>query len=204
MNPVDPTDLGLLPTFGRLLRLWRAEWRLGVLGLSLAFAYTLISITIPLLMQQAIDHSIVKHTKPLWPYIAAIVALAGVRFLVNFSRRYATARIGIRIEARMRELLYPAYLRYPRAFYDRHATGQVLSRATNDLYPIRYFIGWGLVQGMQSVMMIVGGRHRARARRTRGSRSTPRSRCRRSPCSRCASRGSSRRSRARCRRARAT
>ena len=55
----------------------------------------------------------------------------------------------------MRELLYHAYLRYPRAFYDRHATGQVLSRATNDLYPIRYFIGWGLVQGMQSVMMII-------------------------------------------------
>ncbi len=51
-------------------------------------------------------------------------------------------------------MLYRAYLRYPRAFYDRHATGQVLSRATNDLYPIRYFIGWGLVQGMQSVMMI--------------------------------------------------
>ena len=78
-----------------------------------------------------------------------------MRFLINFSRRYATARIGIRIEARMRELLYQAYLRYPRAFYDRHATGQVLSRATNDLYPIRYFIGWGLVQGMQSLMMIV-------------------------------------------------
>ena len=56
----------------------------------------------------------------------------------------------------MRELLYQAYLRYPRAFYDRHATGQVLSRATNDLYPIRYFIGWGLVQGMQSIMMIIG------------------------------------------------
>ena len=56
----------------------------------------------------------------------------------------------------MRELLYQAYLRYPRAFYDRHATGQVVSRATNDLYPIRYFIGWGMTQGIQSVMMIVG------------------------------------------------
>src|SRR5256714_12407963 len=155
VNPVDPPDLGLLPTFRRLLRLWRAEWRLGALGLSLAFAYTMISITIPLLMQRAVDHAIVAHTKPLWPYIIAIVGLATVRFLVNFSRRYATARIGIRIEARMRELLYNAYLRYPRAFYDRHATGQVLSRATNDLYPIRYFIGWGLVQGMQSLMMIV-------------------------------------------------
>jgi ABC-type multidrug transport system fused ATPase/permease subunit len=156
VNTVDPPDLGLLPTFGRLLRLWRREWRLGVLGLTLAFVYTLISIAIPLLTQRAVDDSIVHHRKPLWPYLVAIVLLAGVRFAGNFTRRFATARIGIRIEARMRELLYTAYLRYPRAFYDRHATGQVLSRATNDLYPIRYFIGWGLVQGMQSVMMIVG------------------------------------------------
>jgi len=155
-NPVDPPDLGLLPTFRRLLRLWWAQRRLGFLGLSLAFCYTLISIAIPLISQRAIDDSIVSHEHPLWPYILAIAALATLRFVVNFSRRFATARIGIRIEARMRELLYTAYLRFPRAFYDRHATGQVLSRATNDLYPIRYFIGWGLVQGMQSVMMIIG------------------------------------------------
>jgi ABC-type multidrug transport system fused ATPase/permease subunit len=156
VNTVDPPDLGLLPTLRRLLRLWWGERRLGALGLSFALAYTLISIAIPLLMQRAIDNAIVAHTQRLWPYILAIVALGTVRFGINFSRRYATARIGIRIEARMRELLYNAYLRYPRAFYDRHATGQVLSRATNDLYPIRYFIGWGLVQGVQSVMMIVG------------------------------------------------
>jgi ABC-type multidrug transport system fused ATPase/permease subunit len=155
VNPVDPPDLGLLPTLRRLLRLWRAEWRLGVFAIGLAFCYTTISITIPVLIQRAMDHAIVAHSQPLWPYILAIVGLAAVRFLINFSRRYATARIGIRIEARMRELLYHAYLRYPRAFYDRHATGQVLSRATNDLYPIRYFIGWGLVQGIQSLMMIV-------------------------------------------------
>ena len=156
VNTVDPPDLGLLPTLRRLLRLWWGERRLGALGLSFALAYTLISIAIPLLMQRAIDNAIVAHTQPLWPYVLAIVALGTVRFGINFSRRYATARIGIRIEARMRELLYNAYLRYPRAFYDRHATGQVLSRATNDLYPIRYFIGWGLVQGVQSLMMIVG------------------------------------------------
>jgi ATP-binding cassette, subfamily B, bacterial len=154
-NPVDPPDLGLMPTLRRLLRLWRAEWRLGVLGCVCAFSYTMISIAIPLLMQRAIDDAIVQHTRALWPYIVAIIALAGLRFAINFTRRYATARIGIRIEARMRELLYQAYLRFPRAFYDRHATGQVLSRATNDLYPIRYFIGWGLIQGIQSLMMIV-------------------------------------------------
>jgi ABC-type multidrug transport system fused ATPase/permease subunit len=150
----------MLPTFRRLLRLWREQWRLGVFGLSCSLVYTLISIAIPLLIQQAIDHSIDTshhhHRHALWPYLAIIAGLAAARGIIAFNRRYATARIGVRIEARMRELLYQAYLRYPRAFYDRHATGQVLSRATNDLYPIRYFIGWGLVQGMQSVMMIVG------------------------------------------------
>jgi ABC-type multidrug transport system fused ATPase/permease subunit len=155
-NSVDPPDLGLLPTLRRLLGLWRAEWRLGVLGIVYALLYTLISIAIPLLMQRAIDDAIVNHTQALWPYIVAIIGLAALRFAINFARRYATSRIGIRIEARMRELLYEAYLRYPRAFYDRHATGQVLSRATNDLYPIRYFIGWGLIQAIQSLMMIIG------------------------------------------------
>ncbi len=155
VNPVDPPDLGLLPTFRRLLGLWRGQWRLGVFGLTCSLFYTLISTAIPVLIQRAIDRSIVHHAQPLWPYLAIIAGLAAFRMVINFNRRYATARIGVRIEARMRELLYQAYLRYPRAFYDRHATGQVLSRATNDLYPIRYFIGWGLVQGMQSVMMIV-------------------------------------------------
>ena len=154
VNPVDPPDLGLMPTFRRLLRLWWGQRRLGFLGLAFALLYTTISILIPILLSQAIENSIVTHKKPLWPYLLAIVVLASLRFGVNFTRRYATARIGVRIEAQMREMLYRAYLRYPRAFYDRHATGQVLSRATNDLYPIRYFIGWGLVQGMQSVMMI--------------------------------------------------
>jgi ATP-binding cassette, subfamily B, bacterial len=154
VNLVDPPDLGLLPTFRRLLRLWRVQWRLGVFGLLCSFVYTLVSTAIPVLIQQAIDRSIVHHAHPLWPYLAIIAGLAALRAVVNFNRRYATSRIGVRIEARMRELLYQAYLRYPRAFYDRHATGQVLSRATNDLYPIRYFIGWGLVQGMQSLMMI--------------------------------------------------
>ena len=43
-------------------------------------------------------------------------------------------------------------------------TGQVLSRATNDLYPIRYFIGWGVVQGDPERDDDRRRGHRARAR----------------------------------------
>jgi ABC-type multidrug transport system fused ATPase/permease subunit len=156
---VDPPDLALWPTAKGLARLWREQGRLVVLGLVCAFAYSGLSLAIPIVIRHAIDSSIAPksgHRAALWPYLVAVLLLAAVRFALNFTRRYATARTGIRVEWRMRELLYQAYLRYPRAFYDRHATGQVVSRATNDLYPIRYFIGWGMTQGIQSVMLICG------------------------------------------------
>lgn len=103
-----------------------------------------------------IDESIDgNHRNRLLPYLGAIAAIAVLRFAVNFTRRYATARVGINVEARLRGMLYQGYLIYPRAFYDRHSTGEVVSRATNDIYPVRYFIGWGVVQACQSAMMIV-------------------------------------------------
>ena len=46
MSHVDPPDLGLLPTFRRLLGLWRAQWRLGVFGLSCSVVYTLIWVVV--------------------------------------------------------------------------------------------------------------------------------------------------------------
>ena len=156
---MDPPDLGLWPTTKGLARLWREQGQLVLVGLACALVYSALSLAIPIVVQRAIDHSIAPtngHRASLWPYLGAIVALAAIRFPVNFTRRYATSRTGIRVEWRMRELLYQAYLRYPRAFYDVHATGQVVSRATNDLYPVRYFIGWGMTQGLQSLMMICG------------------------------------------------
>ena len=154
---VDPPDLGFWPTVRRLLRLWRAEWRLAAVGLTCAFLVTVLSIAIPRTIQLIIDdHVVPKDRDGLGTALLVLLGLALARFVLAFTRRFATARIGIRIEAEMRRRMYAAYLGYPRAFYDRHATGQVVSRATNDLYPIRYFIGWGLVQGAQSLMMLVG------------------------------------------------
>jgi ABC-type multidrug transport system fused ATPase/permease subunit len=158
MNPFDPQDYPLRPTVRRLSRLWWDERRLVLIGLACALAYTGLTLTVSVLIQRAIDGSIVPgRTGALWPYIVAIMILALARFWVNYTRRFATSRVGIRLEARLREMLYQGYVRFPRAFYDLHPTGQVVSRATNDLFPIRYFIGWGVVQGFQSAMMIIGG-----------------------------------------------
>ena len=157
LGTVDPPDLDFGPTARHLTREWWVERRLVGIGLLLALATTALSISIPVLVQRVIDNSIVaRNHSELALYIVLIAVCAVLRFVTNSSRRAVTSRIGIVVENRMRATLYDAYLTYPRAFYDRHATGQVLSRATNDLYPIRYFIGWGVVQVVSSLMMIVG------------------------------------------------
>jgi ABC-type multidrug transport system fused ATPase/permease subunit len=157
VTDVDPPDLPLWPTLRRLYPLWWEQRRLVALGLAASLAFTGVSLVIPILIKWVIDDAIVgEQGERLLPYLGLIVLAAGLRFAIAFTRRFATARIGIAVEARLRELLYAAYLRYPRAFFDRHATGEVISRATNDIYPVRYFIGWGVVYGIQSALMIVG------------------------------------------------
>ena len=156
-SPVDPPDLSSRQTVRHLIPLWWEQRRLVGLGLACALAFTGLTLAVPILVQHTIDDAIdASDHHLLLPLLGAMVGVAAVRLVVNFTRRYATARVGVSVEARLRGLLYDAYLRYPRAFYDRHATGEVISRATNDIYPVRYFIGWGVVQGLQSAMMIVG------------------------------------------------
>ncbi len=155
MSTVDPPDLAVRPTLRRLFPLWWEQRRLVGLGLACALVFTGLSIAIPVLTKFVIDDAIEgSRRERLLPLLGLIVAVAIVRFFVNFTRRFATARVGIAVEARLRGMLFDAYLHYPRAFFDRHSTGEVISRATNDIYPVRYFIGWGVVQGIQSGMMI--------------------------------------------------
>ncbi|MGL6278205.1 MAG: ABC transporter ATP-binding protein [Gaiella sp.] len=158
MSPVDPPDLRLWPTLAHLFPLWWAQRRQVLPALLFALGFTAVSLAIPVLVQRTIDDAIDADagTAVLLGYLAAILVAAVARFFLNYKRRYATARVGIAVEARLRQMMYQAYLRYPRSFYDRHATGEVISRATNDIYPVRYFIGWGVVQAIQSVMMLVG------------------------------------------------
>ena len=149
MSTVDPPDLAVRPTLRRLFPLWWEQRRLVGLGLACALAFT-GALDHDSRADQARDRRRDRRgasTTGCCRYLGLIVAVAIVRFGVNFTRRFATARVGIAVEARLRGLLYDAYLRYPRAFFDRHSTGEVISRATNDIYPVRYFIGWGVVQG---------------------------------------------------------
>ena len=55
----------------------------------------------------------------------------------------------------MREGLYAHLLRLSFGFYDRHQTGQLMSRATVDLQSVRFFLGFGLIFFFQHALTVV-------------------------------------------------
>ena len=55
----------------------------------------------------------------------------------------------------MRNGLYAQLVRLSFGFYDRHQTGQLMSRATVDLQGVRFFLGYGLIFFFQNVLTVV-------------------------------------------------
>jgi ATP-binding cassette subfamily B protein len=59
------------------------------------------------------------------------------------------------VEMDMRQGLYRHLVRLSFGFYDRHQTGQLMSRATVDLQGVRFFLGYGLIFFFQNVLTVL-------------------------------------------------
>jgi len=88
--------------------------------------------------------------------VLAIVIVAAVlaRWALTYFRRMIAGRVSLGIEYDLRERLYNHLQRLELGFFDRQQTGQLMSRATVDLQAVRFFLGYGLVFIMQSVLTI--------------------------------------------------
>ena len=70
-------------------------------------------------------------------------------------RRFIAGRQALGVEFDIRNALYAHLLRLSWGFYDRHQTGQLMSRATVDLQQVRFFLGYGLIFFGQHILTIV-------------------------------------------------
>jgi ATP-binding cassette subfamily B protein len=143
-------------TFVRLLGFLRPyRWSLLVSTI-LAVLSQAAAITIVVLVAEAIDGIEARDgTDTLAWIVAAIVAVGILKAAFMVGRRLISGRQALGIERDMREGLYAHLLRLSFGFYDRHQTGQLMSRATVDLQSVRFFLGFGLIFFFQHVLTIV-------------------------------------------------
>ena len=87
--------------------------------------------------------------------IAVIVAIGLVKALLMVGRRFISGRQALGVEYDLRDALYARLVRLSFGFYDRHQTGQLMSRATVDLQSVRFFLGFGLIFFFQHILTIV-------------------------------------------------
>jgi ATP-binding cassette subfamily B protein len=88
--------------------------------------------------------------------VLAIVILAVVlmRWGFMYWRRMIAGRVSLGVEYDLRERLYGHLQRLELGFFDHQQTGQLMSRATVDLAAVRFFLGYGLVFILQSILTI--------------------------------------------------
>ncbi len=93
-----------------------------------------------------------RHVLLLLAFTILGVVLA--RWALTFWRRLIAGRVSLAVEYDLRGLMYRQLQRLELSFFDHQQTGQLMSRATVDLQAVRFFLGYGLVFILQSILTI--------------------------------------------------
>ncbi len=144
-------------TFVRLLGFLKPyKWSL-LISILLAVGSQGGAMGIAYLTGTGLDKALTARSRSDLYTIAGVVLLVGaVRAILMSGRRLISGRQALGVEFDMRNALYAKLLKLSFGFYDRHQTGQLLSRATVDLQTVRFFLGYGLIFFFQNVLTIVG------------------------------------------------
>src|ERR687888_2095276 len=143
-------------TFARLLGFLR-PYKLGVgISIVLAVASQAAQIALVWVTKNVIDEAIAPHDAgKLWLFVWAIVGLGVLRAVLMAGRRLISGKQALAVEMDMRQGLYAHLVRLSFGFYDRHQTGQLMSRATVDLQGVRFFLGYGLIFFFQNILTVL-------------------------------------------------
>jgi ATP-binding cassette subfamily B protein len=146
----------MVPAWRRLLPYGLRHRRAFALGLGCSLCSTAITLLGPWVLQHAIDDlgtGITRARLALYALATLGVAVAGGGF------RYLMRRVVIgasrHIEYDLRNDLFAHLQRLPLAYYQQHRTGDLMSRATNDLGAVRMMIGPAVMYGGSTGVLFV-------------------------------------------------
>jgi ABC-type multidrug transport system fused ATPase/permease subunit len=143
-------------TFARLLGFLRPYRASLIVSIFLAVGSQAAQIALYTVTGEVIDKAIGAHDRhELWVLLGIILALGVAKALFMAGRRLISGRQALAVEYDMRNGLYAHLLRLSFGYYDRHQTGQLMSRATVDLQGVRFFLGYGLIFFFQNVLTVV-------------------------------------------------
>jgi ATP-binding cassette, subfamily B, multidrug efflux pump len=142
---------------GRLLSYFAlCKGRLA-LGAACVIGSAVFSLLKPLIIGSAVDRLSGDFTRMiLAQYGLMLIGAAAVEGLFLFLQRWILIGASRRIEYDMRNDFYQHLQSLPLSFYQEQRTGDLMSRATNDLASVRMLVGPGLMHSINA-LFVVGG-----------------------------------------------
>ena len=146
-------------------------WKMLTLGLVSMTGAALFGILWPAMVQLAVDEGLQPvrdettdafvafsgSMTTLILFSLAIIGFAAGRGLSAFVQTFISESLGQRVAYDLRNNIYDTVQRLSYAYHDRVQTGQIMSRATQDVEAIRMFMSMASLRLMMILVMIVVG-----------------------------------------------
>jgi ABC-type multidrug transport system fused ATPase/permease subunit len=143
-------------TFKRLLGFLGPYRASLVASVALAVVSQLGSLAFPWLTGLVVA-AIQDDERSVLPWLVlAVLGVGIVKAAAQVGRRLISGRQALGVDFDLRNALYAKLVRLSFGYFDRHQTGQLMSRATVDIQSVRFFLGYGLIFFFQHVFTIVG------------------------------------------------
>jgi ATP-binding cassette subfamily B protein len=143
------------PSKGWIRRVWplvMAHRGLLIGSLVAAAVSLLASVAVPAVTARTIDMALVDKSKPLGPFIVALVALGLIRGVLSYAYRYGLYKMAFRIETDLRSIIYRHLSSLSFSFYDRVQSGQLISRANSDIRSLQMFLAFAPLISLSILM----------------------------------------------------
>jgi ATP-binding cassette subfamily B protein len=138
----------------RYLARYRLRYAAGAACLTLA---TLSALGIPWAVKSGVDALAAGGGgRDLARSVLVILALAAFHGVARLGSRFAIVGAGQWVEHNLRRDLHARLLALPPAFHQAHRTGDLVSRASNDVAAVRMLAGFGAVMLVQTTLGFAG------------------------------------------------
>ena len=142
--------------FGRLLGYARRYKRQFLTGLACSIATSTIALISPMVLRYAVDDLAQQVTRgKLVQYAALLLAIGLVGGVFRFLTRRILIGASRGIEYDMRNDFFAHLEKLPASYFQTHRTGDLMSRATNDLNAVRTMIGPAVMYSANTVLTFV-------------------------------------------------
>jgi ATP-binding cassette subfamily B multidrug efflux pump len=125
-----------------------------VFGIAMTMIATLLSLVQPYLLGTAIDD--LQHSRPasdIYGLAGLILGLAVAQGVFVFFTRYNINRVARAVEYELRRDFFTHLERMPQSFFQEMHTGDIMARATNDMSAVRGFLGPGITNSVNTLLM---------------------------------------------------